>query len=222
MLHELALFRASCTLIGACCRFDVTVKRKNQDASWTMWWQDERSCLLVLSWWTGTTFLIICRPLVIAKATILLFTSPSSDGVVSTSVCVLQQWPNMTVFCKVRSYFQVADGAQPQWGGWKRVTKDRCFFNNKPLAMFFQALVHHHNKDKGIVGFMELFKNPNLPQKTFIIYFLWFATSVVHKTIGCLTRKRRDRSSCTSPLGNVRLFMEWFRNSWLKLWNSLP
>ena len=33
---------------------------------------------------------------------------------------------------------------------------------------------------RGIFGFLELFKTPNLRMKTLIIYYLWFSTSMVY------------------------------------------
>ena len=35
-------------------------------------------------------------------------------------------------------------------------------------------------KGKGILGFTELFKTPNLRKKTLIIYYMWFSTSMVY------------------------------------------
>ena len=33
---------------------------------------------------------------------------------------------------------------------------------------------------RGLFGFLELFKSPNLRKKTVITYYLWFATSLVY------------------------------------------
>jgi hypothetical protein len=39
---------------------------------------------------------------------------------------------------------------------------------------------HHQGSGKGYLGFLELFKTPNLRKKTFIVYYLWFTTSLVY------------------------------------------
>ena len=56
-------------------------------------------------------------------------------------------------------------------------------FNHKPLPMDFKLEPHtgdHHQQGKGFLGFLELFKTPNLRKKTLIIYYMWFATSMVY------------------------------------------
>ena len=65
----------------------------------------------------------------------------------------------------------------------EKILKDIAKFNGKPLASNFRLKTPeggHAQKGKGLLGFLELFKTPNLRKKTLIIYFMWFATSLVY------------------------------------------
>lgn len=72
----------------------------------------------------------------------------------------------------------------------EKVLRKIATFNGKPLPRSFQVLPHYHNKGKGIFGFTELFKTPNLRKKTLIIYYMWFATSVVYYGLTLNTNKK--------------------------------
>ena len=40
--------------------------------------------------------------------------------------------------------------------------------------------VPKHTAERGILGFLYLFKSPNLRMKTLIIYYMWFSTSFIY------------------------------------------
>jgi hypothetical protein len=73
----------------------------------------------------------------------------------------------------------LAHGRLPEAEGILRRIAD---FNGKPLPKSFHLVpTHHtHHRGKSVLGFLELFKTPNMRKKTLIQYYLWFATSVIY------------------------------------------
>ncbi len=68
----------------------------------------------------------------------------------------------------------------------EKIIRGIAEFNGKPLPADWKLHhVHDPNSDKqikgkGVLGFLELFKTPNLRMKTLIIYYMWFSTSLVY------------------------------------------
>ena len=66
----------------------------------------------------------------------------------------------------------------------EEIVRQIASFNGKPLPDTFKLHPpsgnETHTKGKGILGFLELFKTPNMRKKTLINYYLWFATSLIY------------------------------------------
>ena len=65
----------------------------------------------------------------------------------------------------------------------EKILREIAEHNGKPLSPDFHLHhpEHHHTKHgKGLLGIFTLFKTPNLRMKTIILYYLWFATSIVY------------------------------------------
>ena len=55
--------------------------------------------------------------------------------------------------------------------------------NGRPLPPDFRLTPPDHGDNdagRGMLGIVDLFKTPNLRKKTLIIYYMWFATSLVY------------------------------------------
>lgn len=66
----------------------------------------------------------------------------------------------------------------------EKILREIADFNGKPLHDDFRLhpppVSEHHGSGKGFLGFLELFKTPFLRMKTLIVYYLWFATSLIY------------------------------------------
>ena len=66
----------------------------------------------------------------------------------------------------------------------EKIIKDIAQFNGKPLPETFKLIPpnesEQNKKGRGILGFLQLFKTPNMRKKTLINYYLWFATSLIY------------------------------------------
>ena len=72
---------------------------------------------------------------------------------------------------------------QGRTGEAEKILREIASFNEKPMPNSFVVYPHDESegqKGKGILGFLELFKTPNLRKKTLIIYYMWFSTSLVY------------------------------------------
>ena len=65
----------------------------------------------------------------------------------------------------------------------EKVLREIAETNEMPLPQNFTVYPHDSKegeRGRGILGFLELFKTPNLRKNTLIIYYMWFSTSLVY------------------------------------------
>ena len=63
----------------------------------------------------------------------------------------------------------------------EEILKNIAKYNKKPLPSTFKLQVPPKSEGgRGFLGFLGLFKTPNMRMKTLILYYLWFTTSLIY------------------------------------------